>query len=150
MITDAHLDELRTLFIRHGVVLAYLFGSQAEGTARESSDVDIAVLLAPGILRDNFFDVRLALTNELMTLFHKDVDVAVLNQVNALLAYEVVQHGVVLYEDPTTHPTQDFVVSATLYYADTADFRGVSRTYLREEVEHYRATHALALKEVAR
>jgi predicted nucleotidyltransferase len=34
MITDDHLPELAEVFVRHGVVLAYLFGSQAVGRAR--------------------------------------------------------------------------------------------------------------------
>lgn len=54
MITDDRLVELKGIFVKHGVVLAYLFGSQAEGTGRPSSDVDIAVLLPDGTPRLNW------------------------------------------------------------------------------------------------
>lgn len=33
MVTDDRLPELKDVFVKHGVVLAYLFGSQAEGRA---------------------------------------------------------------------------------------------------------------------
>lgn len=148
MITDEHLAELKDLFVKHGVVLAYLFGSQAEGTARPSSDVDIAVRLPPGTPHENHFDVRLNLTNTLMGVFHKDVDVAVLGDVTALLAYEVVQHGMLLYEDEISRPATDFVVSATLYYADTAHFRRLALQYLSEDIERYRVQRsAVVLRE---
>jgi predicted nucleotidyltransferase len=148
MISDAHLDELKAIFVKHGVVLAYLFGSQAEGSARPGSDVDIAVLLPPGTPRETFLDVRLSLTNELVDVFHKDVDVVVLNDAMALLAYEVAQHGVLLYEDEATRPAVDFLVAATIYYADTAHFRRLALSYLAEDVERYRLKRTeLALRE---
>ncbi|MBI3360750.1 MAG: nucleotidyltransferase domain-containing protein [Chloroflexi bacterium] len=138
MITDEHLGELKEIFVKHAVVLAYLFGSQAEGTARPSSDVDIAVLLSPGTPRDRLFDVRLSLTNALMDVFHKDVDVAVLNEVNALVAREVVRYGILLFEDPATRPAVDFVVKASLYYADTSHFRRLAARYLGEHLNSHR------------
>lgn len=138
MITDAHLDELQQLFVAHGVVLAYLFGSQAEGAARLESDVDIAVLLPPGTPRARFSAVRLSLMNELMALLQRDVDVAVLNEVRASLAYDVAKSGVLLYEDPQTRPAIDFVVAARRYYLDTAKFRRLAAEGLREEIEMYR------------
>lgn len=37
------LDTVRTVLRDHGVVFALLFGSHAEGTAQQGSDVDLAV-----------------------------------------------------------------------------------------------------------
>ncbi|RLC56366.1 MAG: hypothetical protein DRI80_16390, partial [Chloroflexota bacterium] len=51
---EAYLPQLHDLLARHGVVLAYLFGSQAEGTAGPLSDVDIAVLLGPEVPRERW------------------------------------------------------------------------------------------------
>ena len=139
MITDGHLDELKEIFVKHGVVLAYLFGSQAEGTARRSSDVDIAVLLPPGTPRTKYFDVRLDLTNELMDLLHKnEVDVVVLNEATPLLAHQIIKYGRILYEDPQTRPAIDFVVYAVKRYADTEHFRKLAFVYLSEDIERYR------------
>lgn len=144
MITNPYLPELRQLFIKYNVVLAYLFGSHATGRARASSDVDIAVLLAPTVPSDDFFDVRLALTDDLMVLFKRDVDVAILNRVSALLAYQVVRQGTLLYEDPVTHPAQNFVIFTIKYYADTEHFRQINQRRLEAHLEQYRARRNLA------
>ena len=131
MITEGHLPELKEALVKHGVVLAYLFGSQAEGRARPSSDVDIAVLLPYDTPRSKFFDVRLSLTNELMDLLHKnEVDVVVLNEATPLLAYQVLKNGKVLYEDSRTHPRVGFIVRVTKQYMDTEHFRQLSLKYL--------------------
>ena len=43
---DVELRDLSEVFAAHGVAVAYLFGSRAEGTARPASDHDVAVLFA--------------------------------------------------------------------------------------------------------
>lgn len=137
---DEHLPALRDVFIRHGVVLAYLFGSQAEGTARPSSDVDFAVLLPAGTPRAQFFDRRLSLMNAVMDVLHTDkVDLVVLNEAGPLLMHQVVKFGRVLYEDPVTQPAIDFYVYAAARYSDTAPTRKLAYQYLKEWLDDYRA-----------
>jgi hypothetical protein len=138
-------EALKDIFVRHGVVLAYLFGSQAEGTARAESDVDIAVLLPGETPPGRYFEVRLALTNTLMDFFDKNVDVAVLNDVRASLAFDVVKHGQLLYEDPITLPAIDFAVAARSYYFDTEKFRRLAQAGLAEEISAYRLRPAESL-----
>ena len=139
---DEHLNELQSIFVEHGVVLAYLFGSHAEGTARSSSDVDFAVLLPPGTPREKFFRVRLDLTNALMDVFHRDVDVVILNEAPPLLAHQVVKFGRVVFEDPRTLPAVDFIVYAVSRYSDTRSTRALARRYLEEAIEDFRRSRA--------
>ena len=135
-----YLPELRDVFVQHGVVLAYLFGSQAEGTARPSSDIDIAVLLPPGTAREQFFDRRLSLINAVMDVLHTSkVDLVVLNEAGPLLMHQVVKFGRVLYEDPVTQPAIDFYVYAAARYSDAAHYRRLVHGYLREGIERFRA-----------
>ncbi len=130
---DEYLPALREVFIHHGVVLAYLFGSQAEGTARPSSDIDLAALLPPGTPRERFFDVRLSLMNAVMDALHTDkVDLVILNEATPLLMHQVVKFGRVLYEDPVTQPAIDFYVYAAARYSDTAPTRRLAYQYLTE------------------
>lgn len=137
---DEHLPALRDVFIQHGVVLAYLFGSQAEGTARPSSDIDLAVLLPPGTPREGFFDVRLSLINAAMDVLHTDkVDLVVLNEATPLLMHQVVKFGRVLYEDPVTRPAIDFYVYAAARYSDTEPTRRLAYRYLKEWLDEYRS-----------
>jgi predicted nucleotidyltransferase len=133
-------EQLERLLAAHGVVLAYLFGSQAEGTAGPLSDVDIAVLLEPQVDRERWFQVRLDLTNELMGLFHRDkVDVVILNEAPPVLAYEVIQFGQLLHETiPGTRI--DFEVATTHRYMDTQPLRRIQDCRLFERAEEYRHT----------
>jgi predicted nucleotidyltransferase len=140
---EQHLEQLNRLFAAHGVTLAYLFGSQAEGKASPLSDVDIAVLLGPQVEREQWFQSQLDLTGELMSLFHRnDVDVVILNQAKPLLAYQVVRYGQVIYEDQATRPAVEFAAYAIRRYADTAPLRRLKRQYLEEWLEARRSIRA--------
>ena len=133
---EEYLKQLKQLFAAHGVVLAYLFGSQAEGKAGPLSDVDIAVLLGSQTDRERWFQVQLDLMGELMDLFHRNnVDVVILNEATPLLAYQVIRHGQVVYEDETSRPAVDFAAYAISRYADTAPLRRLKRRYLEEWLE---------------
>lgn len=139
MNTSKYTEQLSQLFTTHGVVLAYIFGSQAEGKARPLSDVDIAVLLGPRVAREQWFQVQLDLTNELMDLFHRnDVDVVILNQATPVLAHEVIRFGQVLYEArPGTRV--NFELAALRRYVDTEPLRRLQDHRLLEHVEEYRS-----------
>jgi predicted nucleotidyltransferase len=137
---EEHTEQLRQVFATHGVVLAYLFGSQAEGKAGPISDVDIAVLLGPQVDRERWFQVQLDLIGELTSLFHRnDVDVVILNEATPLLAYQIVRYGRIIYEDEAMLPAVDFAAHAASRYADTAPLRRLKRRYLEEwlEARHY-------------
>jgi len=81
------------------MVVAYLFGSVAQGRAHPGSDVDLALLLSANLEPDLRADRYLYLMGEIQHLLrgHK-VDVVVLNTASPLLQYEVLRHGQRLYE----------------------------------------------------
>jgi predicted nucleotidyltransferase len=135
---EEYAQQLEHLFATHGVVLAYLFGSQAEGKTGPLSDVDVAVLLGPQVGRGRWFNVQLDLIGELMSLFHRnDVDVVILNQATPVIAHEVVRSGQVLYEaEPGTRV--DFEIAALRRYVDTEPLRQLQDRRLLERVEEYR------------
>jgi predicted nucleotidyltransferase len=81
-----------------GVVVAYLFGSVALGRADTLSDVDVAVLLEERLEGERGVDAQLRFTGGLAGCSERDVQVVLLNQASPLLAYQVVQDGVLLYE----------------------------------------------------
>jgi predicted nucleotidyltransferase len=97
-------ETLRQYFEPQPDILAvYLFGSLAEGTATPASDVDVAVLCAPG--REQFFyhDRQLELAGKLPLLLKRDdVDVVVLNAAQSSeLKYSIVQDGEVILDKTT-------------------------------------------------
>lgn len=77
-----------------GVVVAYLFGSQAHGRDRPDSDADIAVLTERrlDLLEREVLADRLA-----PALGVPDVDLVVLDEASLELRGRVVQEGVLLY-----------------------------------------------------
>lgn len=87
-------QTLRELFARdpHGAAAVYLFGSQARGTARERSDVDVGVLFEedpPRSIHGPPADIQ----RDLESLLEKDVDVVVLNHASADLRYRALRDG---------------------------------------------------------
>ncbi len=146
---SAYQPQLNTILQRHGVVLAYLFGSLARGEAGPLSDVDVAVLLGPDVPPQRWSDVHLDLICEFMSLFHRnDVDVVVLNRATPLLAHRVVYDGIVVYEpDPLTRV--HFEVDTLHRYVDTAPLRKLCWAYLGRRVNQRRTRQAIQARESA-
>ncbi|MBC8448615.1 MAG: nucleotidyltransferase domain-containing protein [Chloroflexi bacterium] len=92
------LTELAELFAAEPVDVVYLFGSQARGDTGPLSDVDVALLLRPGVSRKAAFDLRLRMMAALGRLFDTDeIDVVVLNDAPLLLQHRVLRDGKVLF-----------------------------------------------------
>lgn len=73
----------RYFALRNDVVLVFLFGSHARGKATRRSDVDVAVYFADA---HDLTSVN-GITAELEALLRKDVDLIVLNEANASVAW---------------------------------------------------------------
>ncbi len=82
---------------RPDVLAAWLYGSEARGSARASSDVDVAVLLAeppaPGLE-----GCRFDLAGDLTEACGRVVDLVVLDRASADLVHRVLRDGVLLVE----------------------------------------------------
>jgi hypothetical protein len=79
-----------------GVVSAYLFGSEANGTAHRESDVDVAVLLDWALFPSTKqrFDQRVDLGSALIAALHRnEIDVVILNDAPPMLAKRILREG---------------------------------------------------------
>lgn len=111
------VPALTAFFERCGdeFVCAYLLGSHARGTARATSDVDVAVLYADGLPADPLAPLELA--SKLEAALGSEVDVIHLNRAPVDLAHRVLRDGVlVLDRDP--HARARFEVRARNEYFD--------------------------------
>jgi uncharacterized protein len=98
MDTEQVVEALRRHFAEHpeNVVCAYLFGSVARGEARESSDVDVGVLLER--VPEGLDGLGIRLGHELSDAVGREVQVVVLNRAPVDLAYRVLRDGVLVAE----------------------------------------------------
>ena len=112
------------------VVVAYLFGSRARGTARAGSDADVAVLLADDA------DPH-ARHVELSAALGPDVDVVVLNHAPVALGYRVLRDGVVLV-NRDDHARVRHWVRTVDRYLDSEPLRRVLADGLRRRLEEDR------------
>jgi len=91
------LKEIVQILTKHlqdelNVEFAYLFGSYADGTFSDRSDVDVALYL-----KKVDFDTQLKMNFDLSKLLKKDVDLVVLNKTrNLYLLDDILQKGVLL------------------------------------------------------
>jgi predicted nucleotidyltransferase len=124
-VTSGDLDEVWT---GHGVAVAYLFGSRAEGTARPSSDHDVAVLFADA---QPALDATVRLGADLAAVLGTDVDVVDLDRAPLELRGRVAERGRLLHSSDEARRVR-FEVDARLRWIE---FRPVveatTRAYLR-------------------
>lgn len=82
----------------------YLFGSRALGNSRENSDYDFGILLKdPTILRNGTLELYQVIYDLLEDIVgeRKNLDIIFLDQAPLQLRYQVINHGIVLYDrDP--------------------------------------------------
>lgn len=95
MLTPDQITRATTVLDKwFGLDALWLYGSQAKGTARQDSDVDLAALFRRRPEGLEIFDAR----SELEELLHRDVDLIDLDQAPPILAMQVLKHGRLLLD----------------------------------------------------
>ncbi|MGC9136683.1 type VII toxin-antitoxin system MntA family adenylyltransferase antitoxin [Caldivirga sp.] len=91
------LNELTSrVFAKYSILLAFLFGSRAKGTAREDSDYDIAVLAKSSFNYENVINLIKDLATVLSVPVDR-VDLVDLSKAPNELIYVVLRDGVPIY-----------------------------------------------------
>jgi len=128
------IEALRSVLDRRDDVrLCYVFGSVASRRARESSDIDVAVLFA-GEPAAATLD---RLTEDLEDVTGRSVDLVDLATASPLLAHQVISTGSCLVCRDRSERSA-FETRTILRYLDTAHLRNIQHTYLRKRArEHH-------------
>jgi predicted nucleotidyltransferase len=133
---EPYRQALIDTFERHGVVLAYLYGSQARGKAGPLSDVDVAVLFGPGVSESGRFERILDLTGEIGSVLDRnDVFVVDLAEASPLLRHRVYFDGRLLHCADKVVRVR-FETTALRDYIDTRPLREIKRKYV---LQHFAA-----------
>ena len=113
-------DRLQSL----GVSLMYLFGSVAEGTAHDLSDLDIGIVLQdPGRLEEDSFDLHGQLYDILTDVFFlREIDIVFLQAAGLEVCSDVISHGRLLFA-ASADARYEFEEKVTILYADFKPFR---------------------------
>lgn len=128
------IKNYKRIFKKYGICLAYVFGSTARKEANPR-DLDIAVLFPRSISRSERFRRRLIISEELIKIVGRLVDVIVLNDTASLiLKYAVLQEGHVIYTCHEKERTQ-FELSTMDEYLDFEPFiTAYSKQYVSQRV----------------
>jgi uncharacterized protein len=133
-LSDSALAALRDALDRPGVDAAYLIGSRARGTANALSDIDVAVLHAPGLDARARLDLRLRLMVDAgAALGTTEIDVVLLNEAPPLMRHRALREGILLVDrDPSARI--DFYVRTLNDYIDTEPLRRLGSRRLRAAI----------------
>ena len=92
MLKEIQQSLIKELQDDANIEFAYLFGSFADGSFNDRSDVDLALYL-----KKVDFDTQLEISFELSKVLKKDVDLVVLNKAkNLYLLDDIIQKGIVV------------------------------------------------------
>jgi predicted nucleotidyltransferase len=120
-IESVDLDRMRSYLAGTDVVFAILFGSHARGTARESSDVDIALRFPATMSDHERFDARNRIDADLQAYANGFVDVSDVDSLPTAVAHAALRDGITLVGDEAVVEAYREDVEAT--YEATADER---------------------------
>ena len=98
------------------VSFGYLFGSYADGSFKDWSDVDVAVYL-----KETGFDIELTLHYEISKALNKDIDMTVLNKTkNLYLLEDIINKGILLKD---SEKRIDFELKKHHQFIDFVEFK---------------------------
>ncbi len=97
------LNQIRDYFkSNEDIAAVYLFGSTAKDMKEKTGDIDIAILLMPGVNPYKPVDIQLRIMSDLEILLKNRVDVVLLGFADPILEHQVRKHGKVLIDKTPT------------------------------------------------
>ncbi|MCX6763865.1 MAG: nucleotidyltransferase domain-containing protein [Candidatus Moranbacteria bacterium] len=111
--------------------LVLIFGSFANGKNRKDSDLDMAVLGSKKIS----FNEQVDLINEFSSVFHKNIDLSILNRTNPLLLFEASKNSLLLYG--SREEFMQFKLRAFNAYNDYAPFFEMEKNLNKKIISAY-------------
>ena len=118
---------------RNKLLLVVLHGSYSNGITTDKSDIDVAFLGEPEIVRKKYYDI----IGDFTDVFGEKVDPVCLNSAEAMITYQVAINGTLLYEI-RKGLFEEFKLGAYSRYMDTKKFRDLEKQYIKSIVKEDR------------
>ncbi len=124
---------------RSEVVMVYLFGSFVKSTTGRFHDIDIAVLVTPGLEkkldREMAYGYGACLNAEVAhVLKYYSIDLILLNHAPPLLLRRVISTGKLIFCQSEMARIR-FEVASLKRYSDTEHIRRIKRLYMKQRIE---------------
>jgi predicted nucleotidyltransferase len=123
-------DKLREVCGKYELSLVVLHGSYIKGVATGQSDVDVALLGNPRIIKEKYFDI----IRDFSSVFGDKFDPVFLNGAEAMITYQVAMNGKPLYEK-VVGAFNAFKIYAISRYMDTKKFRLLEKKYIDSAIK---------------
>jgi predicted nucleotidyltransferase len=95
-------DNVRDLFSREEVVIAYVFGSLVKNDFSSLSDIDFAVYLDENLSDDQKYNIYIDLLNNLISILGDNIDLVLMNSSELLMNFNIIREGEIIFERSKT------------------------------------------------
>lgn len=123
---DIPVKLLTELCKKYKLQLMILFGSCAINMNKTNSDIDLAIYARD---LDLIEEKKIVLLNKLAKIFHRDIDLILLNKANSLLKFNIAREGKLIYEKKEGM-YKIFQVRAMSEHNDARKFYELDRQYI--------------------
>lgn len=137
-LTPKQLADLLSLLQAYPELLgAYLFGSQANGTASRLSDVDIGLVLRPNLIQKERHQILGKIFSDVSRLLKTDfIDLVDLQQAPVLLRYKAVMEGTCLFANDRTDMNR-FTMDTVKLFEDFRPHLEVQQRFILNKIRSY-------------
>jgi predicted nucleotidyltransferase len=119
---------------RNEVLGVIIFGSQAQGRARESSDVDVALYIDPAAIPADALQVQLRYTVELERAIGKRVDLVLLNLAPPMLRHQIFRNGKLVFERDQLRVRRFIGDALVEFYDEIVTLEAAQHTLIRRHL----------------
>jgi len=92
-------EEVKRIFSKERkVVLAYIFGSSAEGRTNPLSDLDFAVHLDEELSQKKMRNTHTRLLNRLISTLGDEIDLVLMNSADLLMKFNIIKKGKLIHQ----------------------------------------------------
>jgi len=128
----------KNILKKQGIILMYLYGSQAEGRARKNSDIDIALLTDQKKQKhqEKIYD---QISKILAPIFKpipkvRELDIKFMDELTASVKHQIALDGQLLFKQ-TDDDRMEFIKQALRAYEHTKHLRQIKNYYLEQRIK---------------